>query len=71
MLIWVLHLPQDDGSVLVKPFIHPEDISTYLMAQGASSIGSTGPISPKVGDYRQYHFDDKTGYAILGQVRYN
>lgn len=72
MLLWILHVPQTDGSVIMKPCLSTNDAWQVLTDAGIEFSSGSGPIQPKVGDIYRFTSNNKeVAYAVLGQVRFN
>lgn len=72
MLVWVLHVPQANGSVLVKACSSIDEASSTLRKFGVEHNGKQGPIKPRVGDFYKFSKNgNEVAYVILGQVHFN
>jgi hypothetical protein len=73
MLLWILHVPQTDGSVIMKPCLSTDAATQTLWDAGVEFSCGAGPMQPKVGDIYRFTNDrnKEVAYAVLGQVRFN
>lgn len=72
MMVWVLHVPQIDGSVIVKVCNSTNEAWKTLEDAGVKFSSAGGSSNPKIGDrYVFYNGSTIIGYAVLGQIRFN
>jgi hypothetical protein len=72
MLVWVLHVPQTDGSIIIKACNSTDEAWRILRDAEVQFNSGTGPIDPKIGDRFVFSNNNKeVAYAVLGQVRFS